>query len=221
MTKIIPLPLRMSSAYLLENRNGLYLVDAGSPGDERRIMKSIQQRGKPLRIIFITHAHFDHYGAAAAIRRQTGASIAIHSADVQAMAEGKTPIRMARGRGRLTHALMPLFEPWMPKIPTRTDLPMQDGDRLDSFGLDAALLHTPGHTPGSSCLIIDKTLAFAGDLVIANQRPHVQRFYADDWSQITTSLARLQALNPELVYTGHGIKPINADTLQKLRKSSM
>ncbi len=47
MIKIIPLSLRMSSTYLLENQNGLYLVDAGSPGNERQIMQAIQQRGKP------------------------------------------------------------------------------------------------------------------------------------------------------------------------------
>ena len=216
MTEIIPLPLRMSSTYLIENQNGLYLVDAGSPGDEGRIMKAIRQRGKPLRLIFITHAHFDHYGAAAALRDGTGAPIVIHRADAQAMAEGKTPIRQARGRGRLTLAMMPLLGRWVPDIPTRADLPMQDGDRFNAYGLNAALLHTPGHTAGSSCLILEDTLAFAGDLVIANRRPHVQRFYADDWSQIDASVARLKALNPKLVYTGHGIRSITRDQLQKL-----
>jgi len=206
----------MSSTYLLENQNGLYLVDAGSPGNERQIMQAIQQRGKPLRLIFITHAHFDHYGAADAVHRQTGAPIAIHHADVQAMAAGETPIRQARGRGRLTRALMPLFKRWIPSVPTQADLPLQDGDRLDSYGLDATLLHTPGHTPGSSCLIVEETLAFAGDLLSATGRPHVQRYFADDWSQIPTSLARLQAIKPQRIYAGHGIEPINGEALQKL-----
>lgn len=216
MTKVIPLSLRMSSTYLIENQNGLYLIDAGSPGDERRIMQAIHQSGKPLRLIFITHAHFDHYGAAAALRKGTGAPILIHHADAQAMAEGKTPIRQARGRGRLTLALMPLFKRWLPSIPTRADFSMQDGDRLEDYGLDAVLLHTPGHTTGSSCLIAEGTHAFSGDLVTANRRPRVQRFYADDWSQIPASVARLQAANPELVYTGHGIRPITSDQLQNL-----
>lgn len=216
MTEITPLALRMSSTYLIENQNGLYLVDAGSPGDERRILRAIEQKRKPLRLIFITHAHFDHYGAAAALRESTGASIIIHHADAQAMAEGKTPIRLARGRGKLTHALMPLFDRWMPSIPTRADQPMQDGSRLDEYGLDAAMLHTPGHTTGSSCLIVEEKLAFAGDLVIANRRPHIQQYYADNWSQIDSSVKRLQEMNPELVYSGHGITPITREQMQQL-----
>jgi hydroxyacylglutathione hydrolase len=214
--KVHPLPLRMSSAYLLENQDGLYLVDAGSPGAENKILQAIQKLNKSLRLIFITHAHFDHYGAVTALRRLTGAPVAIHAADAQAMAEGKTPIRYARGRGRLVRALQPLLEHWIPLEPTSADLLLQDGDRLDDHGLDARLLHTPGHTPGSSCLVVEERLVFAGDLLSANGRPHAQHLFADDWSQIPASLARLQAARPEWVYAGHGIKPVSGATLQKL-----
>jgi glyoxylase-like metal-dependent hydrolase (beta-lactamase superfamily II) len=150
------------------------------------------------------------------LRRFTGAAVAIHAADAQAVAEGKTPIRSARGRGRLVRALQPFLEHWMPVEPTPADLLLQDGDRLDDYGLNARLLHTPGHTPGSCCLVVEERLAFAGDLLSANGRPHAQRLFADDWTQIPASLARLQAARPEWVYAGHGIQPLSGAALQKL-----
>ena len=79
----------MCRVYLIETGSSLFLVDAGSPGEEKKILRHIKKYGeKKLRLIFITHGHFDHYGSAAALQRLTGALIAIHKDDAMAMAEG-------------------------------------------------------------------------------------------------------------------------------------
>ena len=86
----------MATTYLIESESGLVLIDAGLPGHERHILGRMQRLGRDdLRLIFITHAHLDHYGSAAALKRLTGAVIAIHRAGEKAMAQGKTPIRSA------------------------------------------------------------------------------------------------------------------------------
>ncbi len=207
----------MARAYLIESDAGLILVDAGSPGHERSVLRRMQAlRRDDLRLIFITHAHLDHYGSAAALRRLTGAPIAIHRADAGAMARGETPLGSVRGRGRLLKALLPLLEPALRLEPTRPDFLLDDGDHLRTCGLDtldATVLHTPGHTPGSSCLIVEGQVAFVGDLLSTTGRPSAQRFFADNWALIPESLARLQALRPERVYTGHGRRPLSGETL--------
>jgi glyoxylase-like metal-dependent hydrolase (beta-lactamase superfamily II) len=211
------LDLGLARAYLLESQTGLVLVDAGSPGFENRVLDVLRALGRDdLRLIFITHAHLDHYGSAAALRRLTGASIAIHKSDAPVMAHGETRLGLARGRGRLVQALMPLIDCFLRPEPTQPDHLCEDGERLDAFGLDAVLLHTPGHTPGSSCLITAERYAFAGDLLSTNGKPHVQRYYADDWSLIPSSLARLKAQNPEKTHPGHGRAVLDAQTLQQL-----
>jgi glyoxylase-like metal-dependent hydrolase (beta-lactamase superfamily II) len=169
-----------------------------------------------LQLIFITHAHLDHYGSAAALRRLTDAPIAVHRADGDAMAQGETPVGSMRNQGRLMWALLRLFEPYLRPEPTPPDLLLDDGDDLCTCGLDATVLHTPGHTPGSSCLIVEGRVAFVGDLLSTSVRPRVQRSFADDWSLIPDSLARLQALRPEWVYAGHGRRPLSGKTLQGL-----
>lgn len=207
----------LSTAYLVESETGLILVDAGCPHCERAVLRRMRALGRDsLRLIFITHAHLDHYGSAAALRRLTGVPIAIHRADGDAMAQGKTPIGSARGHGRLMWALLRLFEPYMRPDPTPPDLLLNDGDDLRLYGIDAAVLHTPGHTPGSSSLVVEGRIAFVGDLLSTSIHPRVQRTYAHDWSLIPHSLARLQALRPEWAYAGHGRHPLNGAALQRL-----
>jgi hydroxyacylglutathione hydrolase len=211
----------MATTYLIESESGLVLVDAGLPGHERHVLRRMRSLGRDdLRLIFITHAHLDHYGSAATLKRLTGGLIAIHRADEKTMAQGKTQIRSARGRGRLVLPFMPLIEAVVRLEPTPADILLDDGDNLRDrdidLDFDAVVLHTPGHTPGSSCLIIDGRLAFVGDLISTTPRTTVQKFFADDWSLIPESLARLQALRPEWVYSGHGHRPLSGEKLQRL-----
>lgn len=215
--RIHPITMGMSVAYLIEGDQGMVLVDAGLPHYERRVMRRIRALGQDsLRLIFITHAHLDHYGSAAALRRLTGAPVAIHRADGEAMARGETPIGSVRGRARWTWPLMRHLEPLVRPEPTPPDLLLSDGDDLRTYGLDAVVLHTPGHTPGSSCLIAEGSIAFAGDLLSTTVRPHVQDCYAHDWSLIPDSLARLRAIDPERIYAGHGRRPLSREAFHRL-----
>lgn len=195
----------------------MYLVDAGAPGSEDIVLRHMHSLGRDdLRLIFITHAHLDHYGSAAALRRETGAPVAIHRADADAMQKGETPLGTVRGSGKLVKHFLPLVDRILPLEPLEPDLVLEDGDHLQALGLDAALLHLPGHTPGSSALMVDGGDAFVGDLLSTNGKPHLQRYYADNWSQIPHSLARLVEQHPSWVYPGHGARPLPGAELETL-----
>ncbi|UCG25539.1 MAG: MBL fold metallo-hydrolase [Chloroflexota bacterium] len=209
--------LRMSLAYLIESDGGLILVDAGLRGEEKRMLAAISRiDGHDLRLIYITHAHLDHYGSAAALRRETGAPIAVHRADGPAMAAGETRLGQARGQGRILGALLPLVHPLLRPEPAEADILLEDGQRLDDYGLDGRIVHTPGHTLGSTCLVAEERLAFSGDLVTSTGGAHVQRAFAEDWDAIPNSVRRLQAVKPEWVYPGHGRHLISGADLQAL-----
>ena len=204
-------------AYLIANPYALVLVDSGAPGSEYAILKTIQQLGRDdLRLIFITHAHLDHYGSAAALRRLTGAPIAIHTADAQAMANADTILGVARKRGKLVRLFFPLLEKLLKPEPTTADQQLHDGEQLAIPGIKTNVLHTPGHTPGHCCLIVDDRFAFAGDLLSSTGKPHIQPYYAQDWKQLSSSLARLKAITPEITYPAHGDRPILNSQLQSL-----
>lgn len=207
----------MGTVHLIEAERGWVLVDAGSPGHAEPILEALRALGGgALRLIYITHGHFDHYGSARVLRKQTGAPIAIHEADTAAMAAGKTPIRSGHGYGRVARLFLPLVEWILRPQPTEADVVLADGERLDAYGLDAAVLHTPGHTPGSSSLIVAEQVAFVGDLLSTRGGLHVQDLYATDWSGLAGSLARLQAYAPERIYPGHGRRPASGAALRAL-----
>jgi glyoxylase-like metal-dependent hydrolase (beta-lactamase superfamily II) len=210
--RIHSIRMGVSVAHLVETELACTLVDAGMPGTERAVLRRMRKIGREdLKLVYITHAHIDHYGSAAGLRRLTGAALAIHRSDAQSLAHGDSPIGSARGFGRLVLSLMGRKLPRVEATPA--DLMLDDGDVLDLGGSTATVLHTPGHTDGSSCLIVGGRLAFAGDLLAGRARLRLQSTFATDWSLLPTSLHRLQEANPELVYTSHTSRPARGEAL--------
>ena len=107
------LRLAISNAYLVEGEDDLVLVDAGLPYEGRSILRSQERMGRPsLNLIYLTHAHIDHFGGAAAVQRATGAPIAVHGADAADLAAGRT--RLGRIRDWATFSAWTL--PWIERV---------------------------------------------------------------------------------------------------------
>lgn len=216
--QIHPIPCGLGIAFLIETPHGLYLVDCGSPGHEQLVLAKMRELGRAdLKLIWITHAHYDHYGSAAALRRATGAPIGIHAADAGYLAGGRSPIGAARGRGLVYVVAQPAAMLLRPLPPAPPDFTLEDGETLERVGLNAAVLHTPGHTPGHSCLLLEGGAAFAADLVSGGEQPALQRLLATDWSALPASLARLQAAHPVWFYTGHSRRRKPGALLQQVQ----
>ena len=206
----------MSQAYLIESPDGLVLVDTGGPGNASKILGKMKDIGRAdLRLILITHGHFDHYGSAGVLRRRTGAPIAVHRADAEAMAEGETRLGEVRSWGRLGKALLPVARLIWRTEGTPADMLVDEGFSLEAFGIQAKILHMPGHTPGSIGLVVEGRYVFAGDLLSSRPRLHPQSYYASDWDQVARSLERLKKMDPSMVFPGHG-RPVRGDELEGL-----
>lgn len=208
-----------SNAYLIETDVGLILVDAGLPFSERLVLRKMDQIGRDdLSLIFITHAHIDHYGSANSLREKTGAPIAIHRADAETMALGHTELGTVRDWERTSNFALPFIEPLLKVPPTEADILLDDGDSLADYGVDGYVLHTPGHTPGSATLVLHNTYGFVGDLVSSsNGRMHAQRSFAEDWVQVAKSIERIKELDLDLIFPGHGSEPLTNEEINVLR----
>jgi len=216
--RIHPLRCGLGVAFLIEAPAGLYLIDSGSPGQQNRVLAKMREIGRSdLKLIWITHAHYDHYGSAAALRELTGARIGVHSADAANMTAGRSLIGSSRRYGfvyPLAQQMAMLIDP-LAKTPP--DFTLEDGDTLAAYGLKAIILHTPGHTPGHSCLLLEEGIVFAGDLLGGFPRPALQSLLATDWNQLSGSLAKLQTVGAKWVYLGHSPHPLEGSLLQKIR----
>lgn len=222
--QIHPIKLRLSTAFLVIGDRPV-LIDAGSPREEKRILKALEQHGvqpRDLSLIALTHAHTDHAGSAKALRDATGAPVALHPAGNDMLASGQmgrlTPVRPR-------HRLLELYvnQPFDGFTP---DLALEPGMRLDTFGLPATVLETPGHTPHCVSFVADNGDAFAGDLVIGGflgglfDRQRIRLpYFAAAVSQIGPSVDHLLEHTSGTIYLGHG-GPISVERLREWRSSN-
>jgi hydroxyacylglutathione hydrolase len=183
-------PLRCNCTLLanLETLDAI-VVD---PGDEiADILARLARHHLTLRQIVVTHAHIDHIGGAAHLKRITGAPVLFHQADLPIL------------------AMLEMQAGWL-GIPTpeqvALDQSAEDGLSAGIPGLDAEVIHTPGHTPGSICLLFPKQeLLLAGDTLFAGSVGRTDLPGGDTKALLRSIHTRLLAL-PEntLVVPGHG-----------------
>ena len=183
-------PLRCNCTLLanLETLDAI-VVD---PGDEiADILARLSRHHLTLRQIIVTHAHIDHIGGAAQLKRITGAPVLFNQADLPIL------------------AMLEMQAGWL-GIPTpeqvALDQSAEDGLSAGIPGLDAEVIHTPGHTPGSICLLFPKQeLLLAGDTLFAGSVGRTDLPGGDTKALLRSIHTRLLAL-PEntLVVPGHG-----------------
>lgn len=207
--------LKLGRSYLIEDRDGLTLVDSSSPGAAERIVRAIESIGrKPeeLRAIIATHYHFDHTGNVAALRERTGATFCAHVDDAPYI-EGGTPW----GTGR-KHPLDRFERRFAPApFSLAVDRELRDGDTLDAAG-GLQVIHAPGHTPGQIALHAkERGVLFSADAFgnyLGLMLPNGSSTH--DMGQAKRTIANLAQLNFEHALPGHGA-PVLSRASEKLR----
>ena len=162
------------------------LIVIDPAGDAAVLLAAIGERR--VGAIVLTHGHFDHLGAARELVAVTGAPLLVHAADAAS-------ITSAHGSGGAMFG----FDYSAPTA----DRELGDGDLVEVGRLRLTVLHTPGHTPGSLCLVGYGHL-FAGDTLFSASVGRTD-FPGGDPRAMQRSIARLASLPDETrVHCGHG-----------------
>jgi len=165
------------------------VVDPGENIPE--ILSRLQKHGLTLRQIVVTHAHIDHVGGAALLKKLTGAPVFLNKRDLGLL----SAMEMQAG--------------WL-GVPTPEvappDASADDGLAVGLTALPGEVIHTPGHTPGSICLLFpEQQLLLAGDTLFAGSIGRTD-LPGGDGRQILRSLRDRLLILPDTtrVVPGHG-----------------
>ena len=207
----------IANIYLIETKSGIVIVDTGFWNAAREVLQTIEQIGhtpREVRLIFLTHVHMDHAGSAAELRRQTGAPIALHRADAQKARAGKHNMPHGRGvAGKIFEQVFNRSGMQMKYHAFEPDIFLDEGQTLNDFGLNACVMHTPGHTLGSLSLALDDGVMFIGDVLI-NQIRVGMPMYGEEIALAYESLRQVNARRPRILYSGHG-KPFSGNDMAR------
>ncbi len=152
LIKLKPLSVCDTNSYIVASECGnAVLIDAPAQADY--ILNEIESHGLTLKKILLTHGHFDHVGAVADLVDATGCEVYIHEMDLKKLSDDDEGllINVFRVRGLRT------FD---------GALGVNDGDIIKQDELEFDVVHTPGHTSGSVCYIINDVM-FSGDTLFA------------------------------------------------------
>jgi hydroxyacylglutathione hydrolase len=173
------------------NARRAIVVDPG--GDYEGIRARLDALGVTVGAIVHTHTHFDHVGCTAELQRTTGAAASIHEAD------------------RFLYDLLGVqASSFGIDVPERADMDgtLVDGRTLHAGALELAILHTPGHTPGSCSFVVTDggcTQVFAGDTLFRGSIGRTDLWGGDHDAILRSIRSKLLVLPDDaLVVTGHG-----------------
>ena len=172
----LPLGDYQTNTYIVHKGDTCVIIDPGY--EPERILAEIARLGLTVGAILLTHGHFDHVGGVRFIAKATACPVYLCEEDLS------LPPYMTSGALFFTDGC-------------------EEGDTVSIAEMAFSVLHTPGHTPGSVCYLIDDAL-FSGDTLFQGSCGRTD-FPGSSGAQMRKSLDRLSALPDRLaVYPGHG-----------------
>jgi glyoxylase-like metal-dependent hydrolase (beta-lactamase superfamily II) len=184
------------------------LIDCGSTAGYPALRRNLARLGyKPadIRRVIVTHGHWDHASGMAALRKESGAELLIHSADRKAVETGDDDRTSAF-----------LYGQRFPKL--KVDGTLRHGQTIHAGGCDLRVLHTPGHTPGSICVATEiggVRLLIAGDTLWGGFHPRIGSDL-EDWKR---SLDRLLEQRIDALTVGHSTPNLHFDALLRIEEA--
>jgi hydroxyacylglutathione hydrolase len=178
------------------------LVDTGRASKRARLEKELDGVGcKPgnLNLIILTHGDFDHTGNCAYLREKFGTRIAMHHEDSRMVERGD--IFWNRKKGNLL--VRGIVNVFFRIRKFKPDFTIDEGYDLSDYGLNARVLHLPGHSKGSIGILTSGGDLFCGDLFINTNEQELNSII-DDPVEADASAKKVKIYEINTVYPGYG-----------------
>ena len=219
---IYPIHLGLNTVYVIKGE-GVILIDAGFPHKLANFKDGLAKASiqpEEIRIIILTHGHWDHIGSTRDIKQLTGARVLMHEKDMHFLSEAKQTSRIGfTPWGKIMSTMETLISNFMHIQTFEVDIVAGDEElSLSEYGIPGRLIHTPGHTWGSVSVLLDSGEAFVGCLAMnlfpLRLNPGLP-IWDDDIQLVKNSWKKLLEMGAKTVYPAHG-EPFTAQVMSKL-----
>ena len=218
---IHPIHLGFDCSYVVKDE-GAIVIDGGEPKKLKHFMQGIEKASiKPeeVRLIVLTHGHWDHIGSAKDIKEATGAKIAMHENEKEWLEKSLKPQPPGVTLwGKIFINVVKMFMPFIHIAPTDVDVILGDDEfSLEPFGITGKVIYTPGHSSGSVSILLETGDVFVGDLAMNKfplRRSPGLPIFAEDWDKVKESWKMLLDQGAKTVYPAHG-EPFPADIIRR------
>ena len=192
----------MANAYLLHGDNGSILIDTGASNYKDRVLKACQNAN--VKLILLTHGHFDHCQSAAYLARRLKCSVAIAGEDAALLAGNQKRRVYGRGIWGKLYANASNRNIEQNEIEAvAPDVILEDGMSLEEYGVCAKTVKLPGHTAGSMGVICSSGELFVGD-AMQNILFLSAAWCFEDYEKTKESAERIWNMNAGKIFCGHG-----------------
>ena len=202
MTEIKRIKGGTDNCYLVTDGSKAILVDTASKQNLDQVTAECDKY--EMKLIVLTHVHFDHAENAAELSRRYGIPVAVHRKDEELFESfDKQPLKPSGLVGRVVLGLsLKVLKN------TRVERPehliyVRDGDDLGSYGIDAKVIELPGHTLGSIGVDVERKHLIVGDALDNWNRPGIGHLYYDR-DAVRKSAEKIRAMGDRSIYYGHG-----------------
>lgn len=181
--KRIPAGVYAANCFILmdEDTKETAVIDPG--GDSEDLIKAVNEMDAKVKYILLTHGHTDHTGAAVQLQEEYNAPIYISEKDYRMMENGEYIYGDVIGK---------------------VDKFLNEGDTLKIGGIEIKCIHTPGHTPGGICFMVEDVI-FTGDTLFAGSIGRTD-LAGGDFDTIISNIKNKLMILPDniTVFPGHG-----------------
>jgi len=210
------IPEVAANTYVIEDLDGLTLIDAGLPRSQGRILRFTSSLGRPardVRRILLTHADWDHVGSLAALHKATGAHTYASRIEAEALAAGRSsrPTKLPSS----TSIIRRLMRRFMSPRPFKIDEILADEEVVPVLG-GLQVVDTAGHCPGHISFFSPSAgILFCGDSMVTDEQGiHGSRpIFTWDPVMAQNAVQKQASLGARIVASGHG--PVVMDAAGK------